>query len=204
MQPTEAVRRETLELRENALARGLRHERGRRTEERLGALVHPEAELVLEAHRPQQSQRIVEEDASRTRRGSTPAREIGTPVVRVVGVARRDVLGDRVEREVARREVGVDPVRERREVDRLVDALGDDTPRAVPLGEREHRAAEASREAMCRVARIRARDVDVEDRPQEQRVADRAADDPRVLAAQDLAESLIHRSRPVVHAPSPC
>ena len=61
VQPAEAVRRETLELREHALARGLRHERGRRTQQRFGALVHPEAELVLEAHRPQKSQRIVEE-----------------------------------------------------------------------------------------------------------------------------------------------
>ena len=203
MQPTEAVRRETLKLRENALARGLRHESGRRTEERLGALVHPEAELVLEAHRAQQSQRIVEEDAL-GHDADHAGVEIGTPVVRVVGVPRRDVLGDGVEREVARREVGVDPVRERREVDRLVDALGDDSPRAVPLGERERRAPEAPREAMCRVARIRARDVDVENRPQEQRVTHRAADDPGVLAAQDLAESLIHRSRPVVHAQSPC
>ncbi len=130
--------------------------------------------------------------------------EIGTPVVRVVGLARRDVLGDRVEREVARREVGVDPVRERREVDRLVDAVGDDSPGAVPLRERERRAAEAPREAMRRVARIRARDVDVENRPEEQRVAHRAADDPGVLAAQDLAESLIHRSRPAVRARSAC
>ena len=94
------------------------------------------------------------------------------------------------------------PSVERREVDRLVDALDDDSPRAVPLGERERRAAEASREAMRRVARIRARDVDVENRPEEQRVTNRAADDPGVLAAQDLAESLIHRSRPVVHAQS--
>ena len=42
------------------------------------------------------------------------------PVVRIVRVTRRDAHGDRVEREVARREVGVDPVGERREVDRLV------------------------------------------------------------------------------------
>ena len=64
------------------------------------------------------------------------------------------------------------------------------------------RAAEAAREAMRRVARIRAGDVEVENRPEEQLVADRAADDPRLLAAQDLAESLIHRSRPAGRGPS--
>jgi hypothetical protein len=102
VQPTEAVRRETLELRENALARGLHDERGSGAEKRLGALVNPEAELVLEAHRAQQSQRIVEEDAlghdaDHAGVGDRHARRAGRRV------ARRDVLGDGVEREVARR-----------------------------------------------------------------------------------------------------
>ncbi len=67
----------------------------------------------------------------------TPAAEIRAAVVRVVRLAGTHAHGDRVEREVARREVGVDPVADRREVDGLVDAVRDDTPRAVPLGERE-------------------------------------------------------------------
>jgi hypothetical protein len=103
-------------------------------------------------------------------------------------------------------QVGVDPVRERREVDRLVDATERNLPLAPVLAawQAAHSRSEASREAMCRVARIRARDVDVENRPEEQRVTYRAPDDPGVLAAQDLSEPLIHRSRPVVHAQSPC
>ena len=183
---------------------GCGHERGGRAQERLGALVHAEAELVLEAHRAQEAQRIVDEDRARTRPGSTPASRSARPSCGSYGSPGRDVLGDRVEREVARREIGVDPVRQRREVDRLVDAVGDDAPGAVSLGERERRAAEAAREAMRGVARIRAGDVEVEHRPQEQLVAHGAADDPGVLAAQDLADALIHRSRPAGRGPSAC
>ena len=111
---------------------------------------------------------------------------------------------DRVEGEVARREVRVDAVADGREVDGLVDAVDDDPPGAVPLGEREHRAAETAREAVRRVARLGAGDVEVEHGPLEELVADGAADDPRVLLAEDLAEALIHRRRPAGRGRSAC
>ena len=96
------------------------------------------------------------------------------------------------------------PVADRREVDRLVDAVRDDPPRSVPLGEREDRPAEAAGEAIRCVAWLRAGDVEVENRSQEELVSHSAADDPCVLVPEDLAESLIHRSRPAGHGPSAC
>ena len=196
-------RGQAFQLRQHALAGGLRHERRRRAQERLRALVHVEPELVLEAHRAQEPERVVDEGGVRHRpHDSGP--QVATTVVRVVRSARLDALGDRVEREVARREVGVDPVGERREVHRLVDAVGDHTPGAVPFGEREHGAAEATREPVGRVARIGAGDVEVEDGTEEELVPNRTSDDPGALPAQDLAEPLIHRRRPAERVRNVC
>ena len=198
-----AGRREPFELCERPLAGRLRHERRRRAEQGLGALVHAESELVLEPHRTQEPERVVDED----RLGDRPddaGRQIGAAVVRIVRLAGAHRHGDRVEREVARREVGVDPLADRREVDRLGDAVRDDPPGSVPLGERKDRPAEAACEAIRRVTRLRARDVEVENGPQEELVSHGPADDPRVLVPEDLAEALIHRSRPAGHAPSAC
>ena len=96
------------------------------------------------------------------------------------------------------------PSVERGEVDRLVDPVGDDSPGAVTFGEREDGAAEAAREAVGRVARIGAGDVDVEDGTEEELVANRTTDDPGALAAQDLAEPLIHRRRPAERVRNEC
>ena len=96
------------------------------------------------------------------------------------------------------------PSRERREVHRLVDAVGDHAPGAVALGEREHGAAEAAREPVGRVARIGARDVEVEDGTEEELVPNRTSDDPGALPAQDLAEPLIHRRRPAERVRNVC
>ena len=74
----------------------------------------------------------------------------------------------------------------------------------MALGERKHGAAEAARESMGRVARIGAGDVDVEDGTQEKRVPNRTSDDPGALAAQDLADPLIHRRRPAERVRNGC
>ena len=182
-----------VQLRENALACRLGHESCRRKQQRLGALVHPKSELVLEAHRPQEAEGVVVED--RLGHSSDDAGlEIGAAVVRVVRLARSNMDSDGVEREVAGREIGVDPLADRREVDGLVDAVGDHPPCTVPLGQREDRAAEAAGEAARGLARVGAGDVEVENGPEKELVADGAADDPRLLLRQDLAEALIHRS----------
>ena len=57
LEPAIAVRREPSELGEHALTGRLDHERGRRTQERLRALVHVEPELVFEAHGAEEAQR---------------------------------------------------------------------------------------------------------------------------------------------------
>jgi hypothetical protein len=193
VQAPKAGRRQPLQLRENALSCRLGHERCRRTQQRLGSLVHPKPELVLEAHRPQEAEGVVAED--RLGHGSDDAGlEVGAAVVRVVRLARSDMDGDRVEREVAGREVGVDPLADRCEVDGLVDAVGDHPPCSVPLRQREDRASEAAGEAVRSLARVGTGDVEVENRSEEELVADGAPDDPRLLLRQDLAEALIHRS----------
>ena len=121
--------------------------------------------------------------------------EIGAAVVRVVGLARSNMDSDGVEREVAGREVGVDPLADRREVDGLVDAVGDDAPCTVPLRQREDRAAEAAGEAVRGLARVGSRRRRRREPGREKElVADGAADDPRLLLRQDLAEALIHLS----------
>ena len=164
VQAPESRRRQPLQLGEDALARRTRHERGRRPQQGFRALVHAKRELVLEANGPQEPERIVDEDRLRDR-SHEPRLEVAPPVMRVVRLARRDALGDRVEREVPRREITVDPLGERREVDGLLDSHVDDAPRAVPFREREHDAAEAPREAVRRLARIRAGHVHVQDGP---------------------------------------
>jgi hypothetical protein len=72
----------------------------------------------------------------------------------------------------------------------------DDTPGPVTLREREHSTAEPVRETVRSRPRVAARDVEIEDGATEKLVADGAADDPRVLAGEELSESLIHRLRP--------
>ena len=193
LQAPKAGRRQPLQLGENALAGGPGHECNRLEQERLRALVHPKPELVLEAHRPEEAEGVVAED--RLGHGSDDAGpEVGAAVVRVVRLARSDMHGDRVEREVAGREVGVDPVADRCEVDGLVDAVGDHPPCSVALRQGEDRAAEAAGEAVRSLARVGTGDVEVENRSEEELVADCAPDDPRLLLRQDLAEALIHRS----------
>jgi hypothetical protein len=203
LEPPIAVGRKPAELGEHAFTGRLRHERARGAEERLRALVHPEPELVLEANRAQEPVRIVDEDRVRDRADDAGAK-VAAPVVRVVRLPGLDALGDRVEREVPRREVRIEPVLERREVHRLVDPGGDDAPCAVSLGEGEDGAPEPLREPVRSVARVGAGHIDVEHGAQEELVPNGTTDDPGVLPAQDLAETLIHRRRPAERDPSAC
>ena len=118
--------------------------------------------------------------------GETAARhrpEIRLSPVRVAALAAVDGDGDRVEG-VPRREVVLDPVRQRREVDRALVAVDHDAPRPVALRERERNPAEAARVAMCGVPRLATGDVEVEHRPPEELVPDRTADDPRPSPAR--------------------
>ena len=189
------VRRQAVELTQDPLARRPADEGCGLAYQSLGPLVHAEAELALEPHRSQQPQRIVHED--RVRNGPDNASvQVGAAAVRIAVLAAVDRHRHRVEGEVSRREIRVDPVRQRREVDRLLRSGRRDAPRAVAIGQRKRRAAEPLREAVSSIARVRARDVDVDERSSEKPVPDRAADDPGLLARQDLGDPLIHRDHP--------
>src|SRR5205807_8797535 len=113
----EAARREALELAEDPLAGGIGDPVRARAEQLLGPLVETEAELVLEARGAQEPERVVGED--RVRDGAERARsEVRAAAERVDRLAARERHGDRVDGEVAAREVVLERAAERREVDR--------------------------------------------------------------------------------------
>ena len=72
----------------------------------------------------------------------------------------------------------------------------------MALRQREDRTAEPVRETVRCRPRFTAGDVEIEDGTTEELVADGPADDPRVLAREELPEPLIHRLRPASRAPS--
>ena len=101
---------------------------------------------------------------------------------------------DRVDREVAGREVGLDRVSQRREVDGAA-VLERDAPGAVALRERERSASRPASVAAGGGSRVPAGDVDVDDGAPERLVADGASHQPRLLAGEELAGELKHRAR---------
>jgi hypothetical protein len=159
---------------------------------------HPEVQLVLEAHRPQEPQRVVLEHGGLD--GTDAARgEIAVAVVGIDDLAGAHPLGDRVDREVAGGEVVLDRPAQGREVDGTVVREGD-APGPVPLGERERRALDPVREPPRRLSGLPNHHVEVEHRPFERSVANGAADDPGVLAGEQLLDQLTHRLPPAALA----
>jgi hypothetical protein len=101
-------------------------------------------------------------------------------------------LGDRVHREVAQREVGLDgAAAQRRQVDLPCAVGADHPPGAVGVPEREPRPADLQGEVPRGAAHVAVHDeVQVIHRPAHEPVADRPAHDPRALPAQRLAGGL--------------
>ena len=160
----------------------------------LGAPLDDEAELLLEADGPQETERVGLEHAGADRPDDLLV-EIAAPVERVDVLAARERPRDRVDREIARREVRLDRAAKRREVDG--SALGQcDAPAAVCGGEGKRCAVRVRRVCPGRALRVRARDVDVDHGPAEQLVADGAADDERLLVGEDLHRTLKHLAPP--------
>ena len=189
---TEAVRREALELAEEPLAGRLADAARRLPRKLLGLLVEPEAELVLEANRAEQPQRVVREDR-RADRAEPPRLQVGLAAERVDQRPAVQRPRERVDREVPRGQVLLDRLAvQRREVDG-VPVAERDAPGAVALGEREDGAAGQARVEARRQLGVRAGDVDVHDLPAEQLVAQRAAHHPGRLVADRPANALIHR-----------
>src|SRR5437763_5980438 len=173
---------EALELGEDPLAGGLADQRRLRPYELLGERRQDEAELPLEPDGSNKPQRVVVED--RFRHGAQLAElEI------VASAARVDVLPaierprDRVDREIAACEIRLDRPVHRCEVHGTA-SVQDDAPRRVLLRERKRYAVGLRGERARGTLRLAADDVEVEHGPAEQIVADRAADDPRVLACE--------------------
>ena len=161
-----------------------------------------QVEVDREADGAQRAQRVVGERAGRDH-PQPPRLEVGAAAVRVEQLAARERLGHRVDREVARREVGLDvAVAQRHEVDVPGVAGADDAPRAERPRELERGGAGRARErAAPRVGIVADREVEVGRRAAEQPVAHGAADDPRLAAGEDLARGLQRRRR--AHAAAP-
>jgi hypothetical protein len=148
--------------------------------EALRLRLEQEPELVREADRAQEPQRIVGED--RRRDGTDDLRlQVGLSAVRVERITICQRNRNRVDREVPSRKVVLDAAVQRCEVDRS-PSLEPDPPGAVPLGERKGRPAGALRVGpSCRL-RLAAGDVEVDHLPAEELVAHRPSDDPGLLA----------------------
>jgi len=185
-----------------ALPRRPRDERGVRGDELLGLRIEPEAELVPEAHCAKKPQRIVREDARRDD-ADDPCLHVCPAPVRVGGLAAGQRDGDRVDREVPRGEVVLDRAAQRCEVDRPA-LLERNPPGSVALRERKGGAAGALPILARGSAWIADRDVEIDEVPPEQLVADSAADDPGLPAGEDVARELTHRAPRAARGTSSC
>src|SRR5919204_433462 len=193
VEPTVAVGGQPPQLADDPLARRVRRERRVLPDEPLCLVLEPEAELVLEPHRAQQPERIVHEDAL-----TDGAQQLLVQIAQAAeGVDRlpaRERAGDRVDREIARRQVVLDRLGERREI-HCPPVRERDPPGSVALGERERSAARAPRVCPRGAIGGAAGDVEVHELPPEQLVADGTADDPRLLAGQHVLGGVKHPGR---------
>ena len=127
-----------------------------------------------------------------------PALEVAGAAVRIDELAAGQRLGHRVDRQVARGEVGLERAAlQRGEVDLPAAVAGDHAPGAELVGELERGAARAAAEAAGGAAHVAVDDdVEVGRRAAQQPVAQRAADEPGALAGQRLAQRLDHNATP--------
>ena len=162
-----------------------------------GVGVDLEAELGRQARDAQRAQRIGDE-----RVGADHAQalvlEVLRAAVRVDELAARQRLGHRVDREVARAEVGLQRAAlQRGDVDLPAAVAGDHAPGAELVGELERGAAGAPAQAARGTAHVAVDDdVEVGRRAPQQAIAQRAAHEPRALAGQRLAQGLDHSATP--------
>jgi hypothetical protein len=179
------------ELGEHALAGRPVDELGLVADQSLCAPLELEPELVDETDGPQEPQRIVVED----RLGDVPqpsGLEVASATERIDGLAAGERDGDRVDREVAGRQVVLDRAAQRREVDGPPGVEGD-APRPVALGERERRACRPPCIGDRRRARVPVRDVEVANLAAQQLVAHGATHHPGLLTREQLLRELTHR-----------
>ena len=152
-EPLDPVGRQPPQLVEDPLARRLGR-RARPSRERAPppAGIEPEAELVLEPHGAQQAERVVVEDARRRRRGARARSTSARPSNGSTTSPPASGHGDRVHREVACGEVGLDRAAlERREVDR--PALVEQRPARRRTASESGKTASPARATSARAAR---------------------------------------------------
>ena len=141
-----------------------------------------------------QPERVVSEDGLADR-AETFRREIVVAVERIHALAGACAFCDCVDAEVAGRQVVLDRAGQRREIDSAA-VVERNPPGSVSLGERKGRAPGRPGVPPSRPLRGGNSDVDVDDRPIERLVANRAAYDPGLLAGEQLFNELTNRRPP--------
>jgi hypothetical protein len=185
------------QLGEDALLGRVGQPRGVPADSGRGVRIDLEAELRRQARDAQRAQRVGDE-----RLGGDHAQALVVEVPRAaVGVdelAAAQRLGHRVDREVARAEVGLQRAAlQRRDVDLPAAVAGDHAPGAELVGELERGAAGAPAQTAGGAAHVAVdHDVEIWGRAPEQAIAQRAAHEPRTLAGQRLAQGLDHSATP--------
>jgi len=196
IEPPEAVDGQPPELGQSPLLRRSGDEPGVAPNQLFRLRNDPEVErkLILEARTPQQPERVVAEDGLLDS-PEAPRRKIVVAAERIHALTGARTFRDRIDAEVAGRQVVLDRPGKGREVNRA--PVGErDPPGAVTLGEGERRAPGCSGVASSSLLRVGNCNVDVDDWPLERLVANRAADDPRLLAGEELFDELTNRRPP--------
>ncbi len=176
-----------LELAEHALGRHPLHRRGAGGRGGARRGIDLEVELDRDPDRAQAPQRVLLERALR-HHPHQPSLEVLAAAMRIQQLTAADRLGHGVDREVAVREVGVDVVvAQRHEVDVPGVMRPDHPPRAERAAEPERRTSGRARDPLRGPLRVaRDREIDVVGGATEQVVAHGPADQPRLVAGQDL------------------
>ncbi len=200
---------DALQLAEDALLRDVGERCGMRARGGERLLLGRQPQLRDEAREPHDAQRIARERRCRDH-PQPPCSEVLPATRRVDELAARERLGDRVDGEVALREVLLDRLPEqRREIGLPAVTRLHDAPGAELLGQREDRSTRGARERPRRSLDVAADgQVDVGRRAAEQAVAHGAADEPgrrageraaddveRILAAGHRVSSVRRRTR---------
>ena len=198
VEPPEPIGREAPEFSQDPLLRRPRDQLSVPADECLRLRDEPEVEgqLVFEPRAAQEPQGVVLEHRLPDS-AQALGLEIAVAVERVDRLSAADALGDCVDGEVARREIGLNRPGQRREVNRAPVRKGN-PPGAVALGERKGRARGLAGKQPRSPLGLRQRDIDVDDRPVERVIANGTADYPGLLAREQLLDELTNRRPPAL------
>ena len=178
---------DAFELGEDTFGRDVTHRGGLGARGGAGLGIGLEVQLARQPRGPQDPQRVGREGL-RADHAQAPGGEVGAPAEGVDRLSPGQRLGDRVDGEVARGQVGFDAVAvDRQQVDLPAMVARHDAPDAERVRQREGGGPSGATQRLGRLLRRPVHDhVEVEGLPPEQAVAHGAADQPGAAAVQRL------------------